>query len=184
MIFSTFAYFFLRYTKPTYESTMVIQLDNQDNAKELIDIENINTKQDISSEIELMRSQFMFEKAIQRINYNVSLYSKGQVLTEEKYNSSSFNIQPYSLKDSTLINVPIFVNYDGKAITLSYQHVGKNIVVKGKLNEHLSNEHFDIVVKAANRDEFKNDADENELYFSFNSVQSYASRLLPSLQVF
>ena len=40
---------------------MVIQIDNEDNARDIIDIENINSKQnDISSEVELMRSQLMF----------------------------------------------------------------------------------------------------------------------------
>lgn len=183
-LFSTMAYFYLRYTKPTYESSMVIQLDNQDNAKEIIDVENINSRDgDMSSEIELMRSQFMFEKAIQRINYNVSLYSKGQVLTEEKYNSSSFNIQPYSLKDSSLINMPIFVLFDGNKVTLNYNLYGKNFSLKGRLNDHFVNEHFDLVVKANNAAEFKTDADQNELYFIFNSVESFATRFLPLLQV-
>jgi len=83
--FSTAAYFSLRYTVAIYESSMIIQLGNNDNAKELINVENINSKEnDISSEIELMRSQFLFEKAIKRINYNVSLFSKGNVLTRKK----------------------------------------------------------------------------------------------------
>lgn len=185
VLFFSLSYFFLRYTKPTYESSMVIQLDNQDNAKDIINIENINTKEnDISSEIELMRSQFLFEKAIGRINYNVSLYSKGQVLTEEKYNSSSFNVQPYALKDSTLINTPINVDYKNGLVIISYHFNGKNNVVKGKLNQHLVNDHFDIVLKAANVNEFQIDSDDNELYFIFNSVESFAARFLPSLQVF
>jgi tyrosine-protein kinase Etk/Wzc len=183
-VFLTMSYFYLRYTKPTYESTMVIQIDNEDNAREIIDIENINSKQsDISSEVELMRSQLMFEKAIQRINYNISLYSKGQVLIEEKYNSSTFNVLPFELKDSTLIEVPIYVKYDGKMITLTYNHNGKINEIKGKLDSHFKNNHFDLVIKSSNANEFLSDANQNELYFTFNSVQSFASRYLPSLQV-
>jgi capsular exopolysaccharide synthesis family protein len=184
-VFSTIAYFSLRYTKPIYESSMIIQLGNQDNAKDLIDVENINNRQnDISSEIELMRSQFLFEKAIQHINYNVSLYSKGNVLTEERYNSSSFNIQPYSLSDSTLINVPIHVHFDGQTIVLTYQFQGKNNEVSGKLNEHIVNQHFDLVLKTNNPTQFLKDSENNELYFIFNSIESFAARYLSSLQVF
>lgn len=183
-LFSTMAYFYLRYTKPTYESSLVFQLDNEDNAKEVFDIENINTRNsDMSSEIELMRSQFMFEKAIQKINYNVSHYSKGQVLTEEKYNSSSFNIQPYALKDSSLINNPIYVLFDGNDVSLNYQHYGRNYSIKGKLNSHFVNEHFDLIVKTNDPNQFKEDAGQNELFFIFNSIESFASRFLPSLQV-
>ncbi len=183
-VFLSMSYFYLRYTKPTFESTMVIQIDNEDNARDIIDIENINSKQnDISSEVELMRSQLMFEKAIQRINYNVSLYSKGQVLIEEKYNSSTFNVLPFELKDSTLIGVPIYVTYDGKLVTLFYTHNGKRNEIKGKLDDHFENNHFDLVVKSSNVNELLSDANQNELYFTFNSVQSFASRYLPNLQV-
>ena len=184
VLFSTVVYFFLRYTKPTYESFMVIQLDNQDNAKDIIELENINSKQDdISSEIELMRSQFMFERAIKRTNYNVSLFSKGQVLTEEKYLSSSFYVTPFELKDSSLINIPINVSFDGKQIKVNYTYLGRNFALKGSLNERLSNQHFDIAIDSPNPGEFKNESDDNELYFVFNSVESYAARLLPSLQI-
>lgn len=176
---------FLRYTKPVYESTLVLQIDNQDLSQELIDVENINNKEgDISSEVELMRSQFLFERAIQRINYNVSLYAKGQVLTEEKYNSSSFNIQPYALKDSSLINIPIYVKFDGSKIQLNYSLKGRSFNVSGKLNEHLVNKHFDLVVKSPNPNEFQGDSEDNELFFIFNSVNTFAARYLQNLQVF
>jgi capsular exopolysaccharide synthesis family protein len=164
---------------------MVIQLGTEDNAKDILDVENINSKgADISSEIELMRSQLIFERAIKRINYNVSLFSEGKFLTEEKYNSSSFIIQPYELKDSALINVPIFVKYENDNVFLTYNFKGKTSIAKGKLNEHIINNHFNLIVKAASIEEFEDDSDQNKLYFIFNSVESYAARLLPSLQIF
>jgi tyrosine-protein kinase Etk/Wzc len=184
LVFSGLAYTYLRYTKPVYESSLVIQIVNEDLSRELIDVENINNRSDVSSEVELMRSQFLFEKAIQKINYNVSLYSRGQILTEEKYNSSSFNIQPYKLADSSLINVPIAVKFDGQHVMLSYGLNGENFKVSGKLNDHFQNQHFDIVVKAHDPEEFRSDSEENELFFIFNSVSSFAARYLPNLQVF
>ncbi|MEY3437784.1 MAG: hypothetical protein RL265_369 [Bacteroidota bacterium] len=184
VLFSTFAYFYLRYTMPVYESTMVFQLGNEDAAKEIIDIENINSRDvDISSEIELMRSQLIFEKAIQKINYSVSIFSKGQILTEQKYNSSSFNVQPYALRDSSLIGKPIFVNFNGGIITLSYLSKGKKQTIIGKLNDHLLNKDFDIVLKAKSEKHLEEDANGNQLYFVFNSIQSYAAQYLGSLQI-
>ena len=41
-LFWTFAFFYLRYTKPIYESSMMIQLENKDRAKEVMEIEGIN----------------------------------------------------------------------------------------------------------------------------------------------
>jgi tyrosine-protein kinase Etk/Wzc len=184
LLFASFAFFFLRYNKPIYESTLVLQIGNQDNAKEILAVENVNAKTDnVSSEIELLKSQFLFEKAVERINYNVSLFSKGQILTEERYTSSSFNVKPYALLDSNLINLPIYVDFDGKKVSLKYEYNGKNFKFSGATGEHIKNQHFDVIVKANNIDCFREDADENELYFMFNSVQSFAMRMLPNLSV-
>ena len=85
-----------------YESSMVIQLSDQDNAKDVLEFENINTKgSEISTTVELLRSELIFERAVEYMNMNVSLFAKGKVLSEEKYLSSSFSIQPYHLYDYT-----------------------------------------------------------------------------------
>ena len=40
------AFFYLRYTKPVFESSLILQLASQDNAKDIIEIENINAQRD------------------------------------------------------------------------------------------------------------------------------------------
>ena len=119
-IFTCFAYLFLRYTKAIFESSSLIQIENTDQAKQIIAVENINSKNNVSSEIELLKSQLLFEKAIEKLNMNVSLFSKGKILTEELYLMSSFNVQPYALNDSTLCNVPIYVKFENGKVNLSY----------------------------------------------------------------
>ncbi len=179
------AFLYLRYTKPVYESSMLLQLDNKDRAKELIDLENVNNKTNsISSEIELLKSQLLFEKAIGRMNLNVSLYSRGQVLTEEKYISSSFNVQPYALYDSSLINVPVYIHFDGKTIRANYRLNGREFSDTASLNDHMITPHFDIVVKSPDPELFLSESEENELYFIFNSVSSLSARMLGNLSVF
>ena len=185
-LFFFVAYTYLRYTKPVYESSLVLQLDNQDNAKEILDIENVNSKidNDIPSQIELMRSELLFEQAVKKINYHVSLYSKGSVLTEEKYKSSTFFVQPFELKDSSLINVPIDVHFENGKVKLSYSLYGRSFSYSTRLNKRLSCQHFDLILKSDSPAELEKESEENNLYFVFNSLQSYASRYLPSLQVY
>ena len=63
--FASFAYIYLRYTKPTFESSMVLQLGDKDSAKDVLDIENINSRDnEISSIVELLRSELLFERAL------------------------------------------------------------------------------------------------------------------------
>jgi len=184
VLFGLLAFFYLRYTKPIYESSMVIQLSNTDNAKDVLNIENVNTQENaISSVIELLRSEMMFQKAVKRLSLDVSLYSRGKVLTEEKYLSSSYYVQPYELNDSSLVNEEIRVSYEGDKVMLSYEKNGVSKEVTGYINEHIKNRDFDIVVKVADEEKVKEASSENELFFTFNNIESLSSRLKGGLTV-
>jgi tyrosine-protein kinase Etk/Wzc len=183
--FGLFAFVYLRYTKPIYESSMVLQLGDSDKAKDVIDIENINTKDDeISGVVELLRSELLFDKALSALNLNVSLYARGEILTEEKYLSSSFNVQPYDLYDSTLINKEIQVTcISDSKIELIYEKGGKTKRLGGNINEHLKNKDFDIVVKTTDPKKFRTVSEGNELFFVFNGRSELSQRLIADLSV-
>ena len=178
------AWIYLRYTKPLYESSMVVQIEEQDRAKEILNLENLNVRQnDLSVTIELLRSELMFERAIRKIDHQVSIYSKGEVLTEEKYNSPTFNVEPYKLNDSTLIGVPINLDYIDGVLIVSYQHKGQVKKVIGRLNQHIKNNDFDIVIKSTNVASLEDDFRQNDLHFTFNSLNTFANRFHSALVV-
>jgi tyrosine-protein kinase Etk/Wzc len=177
------AFVYLRYTKPLYESRIVIQLGEKDKGKELLEIENINTKNNISSELELLRSEFLFDLAIQQLNLNVSLFSKGKFLTEEKYHQSTFTVLPYSLSDSTLCTVPIFLRAKNKQIEVTYSLNGRKFTFNLSPNQRLITPHFDVRIKINSWNDFIADDNENDLYFSFNNRNELITRLLPNLVV-
>lgn len=187
-IFMVFFFFvaiiYLRYTKPVYESQLILQIENEDNAKNVIDVENINSKKDVFfSEVELLRSELLFKQAINSLKMNVSVFYKGKILTEEKYKSSSVNVQPYHLNDSTLIGVPIAITYVNNLVNLHYSHEGKSTTVRGKIGEHLISRHFDVVVKSEHIPAFLEETESNEIYFTFNSTKSLSERFIHNLNV-
>ena len=72
---------YLRYTKPIYESELLLQIENEDNAKNVIDIENINSKKDIFySDIELLKSELLFSQVLHSLGLDVSIFYKGKIL--------------------------------------------------------------------------------------------------------
>lgn len=182
-VFLTSAFLYLRYTKSTFKSSSVVQIEKKDQGKEVLDIQEIAQEPNISSEIELLRSEFLFEKATESLNLNVSLFSKGNLLTEELYHLSCFNVVPFQLKDSSLCNTPIFINSDGKNVTIDYHHGGKAFTAKGKIDQHIVNKHFDVVFKMMDFTEFKSLREENKLYFTFNEKKTLIKRLISGLEV-
>ena len=184
LLFALVAFIYLRYTKPSYESSLILQLGNKDNAKDVLDIENINSRDnELSSVVELLKSELLFDYALKRLNLNVSIFSRGQILTEERYQTGSFIVQPYSLKDSSLVNKEIAVSMSNGKLSLSYEKNGKQKVIKGDFNDHFANEDFDVVLKVASPEEFKLAEKENDLYFVFNDYSTLAQRMINGLEV-
>ena len=185
LLFWTFAFFYLRYTKPVYDSTMLIQLGSNDNAKDVMEIEGLSKGDDnMSSEVELLKSQLLFNRALETLNFHTSVYSKGAVLTEELYKSGVFQIQPYALNDSSLVDVPIVITVDDKnVIYLDYLKNGVKCGIRGKINQHIINNDFDIIIRTSNLSLFKKTSGLNKVFFQFNSIISLSNRLLPSLQI-
>ena len=62
-LFFSVAFFYLRYTKPVYESGLIAQLENTDNAKDVLDITNLNNVDAIfRSNIELLTAPVSFRE--------------------------------------------------------------------------------------------------------------------------
>lgn len=178
------AMIYLRYTKPIYESNLILQIENEDNAKNIIDIENINTKKDIFySEVELLRSELLFNQTIKNLGFEVSIFYKGKFLTEEKYKSGSFNIQAYELMDSSLVDVPIYISYVENKINLNYELGDKSYEFKEEIGKHIITPHFDIVIKIEHPDNFRIELENNQVYFVFNSLRNLSERLYGNLEV-
>ena len=163
---------------------MVLQLSDKDNAKDILDFENVNSKgNQLSSVIELLRSELLFKRAIKSMKMNISLYSRGKFLTEELYMKSNFYVKPYELSDSSIIGKEIKIKFNGDDVVLTYNHGGVEKNVSGKINTHLKNKDFDVVVKVVDDKGFNEATNENELFFLFNSVQSVTNRLIEGLKV-
>lgn len=177
------AYMYLRYTKPVYESMAIIQLTTKDQGKEILGIESMQGQKSVSQAVELLRSEFLFNRAINSLNIHISYFSKGKVLTEERYLQSTFIVTPYALKDSSLCQTPIFVNWVDDQIQLTYTYGGVIHTELVKPEGEIDNAHFHIAVKVVQEESFRKDVTENEAYFVFNRSSALTERLLPHLEV-
>src|SRR6185437_2225542 len=95
------AILYLRYTKPVYESSSIIKLDSRTQASAIgLGIggrEEGNSfsgnMSALSGEIEVIKSQLVYEKVIKRMDLNVSYFAYGNILYEERYKTSPFFVE-------------------------------------------------------------------------------------------
>lgn len=140
VFFGAISFLYLRYTKPVYQSQMVIQIDNEDQGANVLDLKNVNNDGNISKEIELLRSQFLFEEAIKKLNLEVSHFAKGEFLTEERYTQSQFQVVLKELYNTSLYNTPIFIVQKGENnYNLHYTTKGVEVDEPVSFNEVFKN---------------------------------------------
>ena len=82
------SFLYLRYTAPTYTSNTTIQIEKSNKANQLLKVEDYYETNDISAEIELLRSNLITKNAIRELPLDVSYFSEGQFLDNELYRSS------------------------------------------------------------------------------------------------
>lgn len=182
-LFSAFIY--LRYTKPLYQSSAIIQRTSKDEGKRILEIDNFEQESKLSEDVELLKSTFLLEKALKNLNLKTSYYSEGKILTEEKYLHSPYHITLLTLKDSSLLSKPIYVNKLGDDnIELTFNTKRGEQKIKIQDNEFVDNEFFNLIFKINNQDRFYSDVSSNKLFFVFNNYNNLTNRLHKNLNVF
>ena len=178
------AFLYLRYTKPLYSSNAIIQRSSQDEGKRILDIDNFEKEGSLSEDVELLRSTFLLEKALRNLNLNISYFSEGEILTEEKYLMSSYHVTLLELKDSSLIGQPMNVSQSGEGLKLNFEKDGQLIDFQLNPKEVLSTDYFDLIFKINDEQRFEESVNENRLYFVFNNYSNLTRKLHPNLSVY
>ncbi len=177
------AFIYLRYTKPLYESSVIIQRTAKDEGKKILEIDNFNGEDNLQQDVELLKSTFLLEKALKNLNLRISYFSEGKILTEEKYIQSPYHITLFELKDSSILNKRINVTGSLKEIELEIENFNFP-KLKLKPSTTFENELFKIEFKINNNDEFLKSLDKNKLFFVFNDYKKLTNQLYKNLNVF
>ncbi len=172
-------YLYLRYTKQVFESSSVLKLDVKSNARIL----GITTTSqatdnfigDISGEIEIIRSGYILNDVIEKLNLGVSYYSKGEILDEERYLNSPFLID--SIKGSIPYNKPIYVlSSNGKKVKVS---IGEK-TIDASFNKPITINGFEFVITPQ---DLLKEVYNQEFYFIINRPSSSIAYLQKNLSV-
>lgn len=105
-------YLYLRYTKPTYESSSILKLD----IKERNNLKNIYTStslmdqesngRTLAGEIELIKSNLVYSKVVDRMKMDVTYIQKGKFLFTELYRKNPFIVE-YEVLNPLIQDIPI-----------------------------------------------------------------------------
>src|SRR5678816_245229 len=88
-----------RYTPKIYMATSLLKIDEQKEAgagalglNKIGGVENLSGINQLSGEIELLKSNLIYDKLRESMSLDVNYYVRGKVLDQEIYKASPFNV--------------------------------------------------------------------------------------------
>lgn len=180
------AYVYVRYTPPVYESNTIVQIKQENNMSKVLELDKLQEMQDISGEIELLRSKVILRKVLAKLPLQVAYYNQGTVLQYELYKSSPYQVDVISF-DSSFTNIPVFIEFENeKQFTLEYKYGGKEYTFKGETGKSLTVEHFNIVITVTDFgsiEKQQNAVKQNAQFFKFNNIEDLTNQYVKNLDV-
>lgn len=125
----------ITYATPMYESTAKIKLDDQrfgpSNNQLYKDFDVFVAPQKIEAEVEVLKSDVLLRKAIQKMGIKVAYYRTGSIRKTELFEDTPFKAQ-FSLSDSTLQSLTVQVDVTSdSAFSIAFDRRGKHFASNG-----------------------------------------------------
>lgn len=181
------SYAVVRYTKPLFASESELQLDIKSEASILgfreVDPESSGRNvSGMSEEIELIKSKLFLTKVISALDLDVSYYTKGKFLDDEKYRNAPFKAE-YLVKDENFFNKKISVDLISQdQYRLGYESGGKEITELYPYGQKVVTPYLDLTITTT--EHFNEETiQDNNYYFIINSDNSLINYFRSNLQV-
>ncbi len=180
-------FLYLRWTKPIYQSTSLLKLDVKSEATSLGlgAINELAEKQKLNNlygEIELITSDLFFNKVLEVMDFNVSYYSPGNVLSYEWYGRQlPITITEYDISLKHFYNTPFHIEIlDKNSFQLTYT-VDKNTYSdRYSFGEIVSGSGFNFTIDIT---EAYNSSRESKYFFVFNSHEAQLAYIRHNIEV-
>lgn len=179
----TTALLYLRYTAPIYEARAIVQIRESNTAKQVLSMSTFIEDKNLSVDVEFMRSRLFLGMALDRLPLEVSYFNRGQILTEEYYTHSFFKLRDLVVLDSTVLNLPVFVDLSKPdQIGLSYTVGSQPYKFSFGRIEPVRTPHFNCRVELHDHALLRDPEAKVNLYFRINSrerlMDQYAQQLI------
>ncbi len=179
------AYTVIHYSQPVYESKTILQISSENRANQLLEVENIYESEEISKDIEVLRSQEFFKRVLDTLPLDISYYFEGEVLRNERFKNNPYSVE-FSVKEPTLYDKAIYVVFEAREKgSLNYEVGGQAFSYAFTIGDTLITEHAELVIQDAFMETIINSAGfgETDMYFVLNSPMQNLKTLYPSYVV-
>ena len=184
IFFFSLSLIYLRYKSEIYKTQAYIQLAVKDEPLEFMMMNPNSSSTNLKSELAIIKSQKLITKLIKELELSIFYYYEGEIISRFLYKSSSYKLDTYSIKDSSLISKKIHIKYENNYFSLV--DIERDIVYAEfiEANKYFSSEYLSGIIKIDGElEEFKKNIDNNSSYFIFPAEKQVRNEILNGLEV-
>jgi tyrosine-protein kinase Etk/Wzc len=179
------AFVYLRYSQPIYESKAVVQINEGNQAGDILKLNSLDENSNLIAEaIEQIRSRVFLKRVVEKLDIGVNYFSEGTFKNNELYHSSPYLVR-INPKDVSIYGHEVYVELnnklDGGKITLGGQ------THNFQVGEWLKTDRFDINIylnKRMDANQIRQLIRENKaFYFITSNVEEVTARLQAKVDV-
>lgn len=176
----TGASIYLRYTPLTYQARAILQLGEEDSANRILNVNQYADDNTLEAKIELMRSRLLVQQALRNMPLEVGYFAKGQILTNEHYVLSPYRIEIKTLKDTSILNRPIYLTFADDKFDIQINGITYGNL---KFGEPIDLKPLAFTLDVLHPKDLNNLSSQDELYVVINSREVLAKRFASKLDV-
>lgn len=182
------AYIYLRYSQPIYQSSSVIQINDNSQMSQVLQINPYETNTDnIAEAIEQIKSKVFLTRVVEKSDVQVSYFNEGTFKNNELYKSSPYFVK-FNAKDKSIYGVKIYIDIENKINgKLTFNIGGQKNEIPFKFNSVINHPLFDLVIslnKDANTEQIKSVIEEkNKSYFIIQNIDQVTAELQNKLTI-
>jgi len=179
------AFFFIRYTKPVFESKSQLKLDLKSEASAIglskgeSSMEEFSGASKLIGEVEFIKSQLVINGVVAKSNLQIGYFVLGDILFEERFQTSPIQLD-YSVIDPMMFNQRINVSIKSTS-GYSYSYLWGDDLIEGNASFGNTVTTDGIVFKINKSSNWINEIVGNDMFcivYSQESIKSYISQNL------
>lgn len=134
-----------------YQATATLRIEDAhegmsgNNLYRDFDVFKANSK--VQTEVEVLKSRSLFEKALDRLDFNVEYYRMGELKKEEVYHAAPFLVD-FSISDSAFRSLSFDFSYvAGEKFKITYESGGNSIEKEGQFGQSICDKGYCITIR-------------------------------------
>ncbi|MDF2451156.1 MAG: wzc [Bacteroidota bacterium] len=179
---------YLRYSQPEYQSSTIIQINENNQASEVLQMNTFDGGDNkIAEAIEQIRSRIFLRRVVEKSDIQVSYFNEGTFKNNELYLSSPFLVK-FNIKRNAIYGTKIYIQFSNtNSGQLTYNVEGKNYTVPFNTFNVVNTPYFELSISPNSKFDKQTVSSQltagNKSYFVINDVDNVTSNLQSKIEI-